>query len=82
MKLRAIRPPSELTLSELIAPGSPRKRFVSTPVTVFHTLTPRNIVYVIHSDRGAYFKLKIDGYYDEAGTPAIITLRYAPVLAP
>jgi hypothetical protein len=48
----------------------------------FHSLTPRPLVYVIHSDRGAYFKLKIDGYYDNAGTPAIFSLRYAPVLAP
>jgi hypothetical protein len=49
---------------------------------MWHTLTPRPLVYVVKSDRGAYFKLKIDGYYDKAGTPALITLRYANVAPP
>lgn len=49
---------------------------------MFHSLTPRPLVYLIRSDQGAYFKLKLDGYYDSHGTPAIFTLRYAPVAPP
>ena len=49
---------------------------------MFHTLTPRPLVYVVKTDRGGYFKLKIDGYYDRSGTPAVIRLRFAPVLPP
>jgi hypothetical protein len=49
---------------------------------MWHTLTPRPLVYVVKSDQGAYFKLKIDGYYDTAGTPALITLRCATIAAP
>lgn len=49
---------------------------------VFHSLTPRPIVYVVRTDRAGYFKLKIDGYYDRAGTPAFFRLRFAPIAAP
>ncbi len=48
----------------------------------FHTLTPRALTYVVHTDRGGYVKLKIDGYYDPSGTPAWIKLRIAPVSPP
>jgi hypothetical protein len=47
-----------------------------------HVLTPRPIVYVVRSDERRYFKLVIDGYYDAAGTPAVFSLRWAPVEAP
>jgi hypothetical protein len=45
-------------------------------------LTRNDIVYVLISSEGKYFKLKMLGYYDSAGTPAAITLEYAPVLVP
>jgi hypothetical protein len=47
-----------------------------------HVLTPRPIVYAIRSDEQRYFKLVIDGYYDAAGTPAVFSLRWAPIEAP
>ncbi|MBK7863979.1 MAG: HmuY family protein [Archangiaceae bacterium] len=49
---------------------------------LWHTLTPRPLVYVIRSDQGGYFKLKVDNYYDRSGTPAVFKLRIAPVAAP
>ena len=42
---------------------------------------PEN-VYVLHTSAGAYMKLRMLEYYDEHGTPAAITLEYAPVSAP
>ena len=45
-------------------------------------VTRDNIVYVLISSEGKYFKLKMLGYYDSAGTPAAITLEYAPIVAP
>jgi hypothetical protein len=48
----------------------------------FHSLTPRPWVYVVKSDRGAYFKLVIDAYYDRAGTPALFKLRIGQVPPP
>jgi hypothetical protein len=47
-----------------------------------HTLTPRDVTYVVRSARGAHFKLRIAGYYDDAGTSGYPTLRYAPVPSP
>ncbi|XXF75377.1 HmuY family protein [Myxococcaceae bacterium GXIMD 01537] len=49
---------------------------------VTHKLTPRPIVYVVRTDEGAYFKVQIIAYYDAAGTPAMLQLRWAPVQAP
>jgi hypothetical protein len=48
---------------------------------MYHTLTPRPLVYVVRSDRGEYFKVQLDSYYDFAGTSAMLSLRYAPVAA-
>jgi hypothetical protein len=31
---------------------------------------------------GAYVKLRMLSYYDQAGTPASISLEYAPIAAP
>ena len=42
---------------------------------------PEN-VYVLHTSAGAYMKLRLLEYYDEHGTPAVITLEYAPLAAP
>ncbi|HJK98586.1 MAG TPA: HmuY family protein [Polyangiaceae bacterium LLY-WYZ-14_1] len=47
-----------------------------------HTLTPRDVTYVVATTDGGYVKLAFDGYYDDAGTPAIITFRWAEVDPP
>lgn len=46
-----------------------------------HTLTPKAMVYALHV-RETYYKLQFVDYYDEAGSPAYITLRWAPIAAP
>ncbi|RKG99278.1 hypothetical protein D7X74_39540 [Corallococcus sp. CA047B] len=48
----------------------------------FHTLTPRAQLYVVRSDQGAYFKVELLSYYDDAGSPANLKLRWAKVAAP
>ena len=40
-----------------------------------HTLTPRDRTYVVRSDEGRYFKLRLLNYYDAAGAPAMISFR-------
>ncbi|MFT3708710.1 MAG: HmuY family protein [Archangium sp.] len=45
-------------------------------------VTRTDIFYVVKSSAGAFFKLRMLSYYDEHGTPASITLEYAPVQAP
>ena len=47
-----------------------------------HVLTPRAIVYVVRSAEGAYFKLAIEDYYDDAGTPAFMKLHWAAIDPP
>ncbi|MDP1828408.1 MAG: HmuY family protein [Archangium sp.] len=48
-----------------------------------HRLVPRTeLMYVLHTSAGAYVKLRMLEYYDAAGTPASITLEYAPIAAP
>ncbi len=47
-----------------------------------HRLTARPLVYVVKTSSGAYLKVQMLGYYDAAGTPAVITLRYAPLTPP
>ncbi len=44
-----------------------------------HTLTPRPLVWVVRSNGGATFKLRLERYYDAAGTPGWITLRWGPL---
>lgn len=41
-----------------------------------HTLTPRPLVWIVRSGSGAAFKLRIERYYDAAGTPGWILLRW------
>lgn len=48
----------------------------------FHTLTPRTQRYVVRSDQGTYFKVEMLSYYDDAGSPANVKLRWAKVAAP
>jgi hypothetical protein len=49
---------------------------------VHKLITRTELVYVIKSSTGAYFKLRMLDYYDGNGTPASISLEYAPVAAP
>jgi len=47
-----------------------------------HVLTPRDIVYVVRSVEGDYFKLAITSYYDAAGTAGHLAFRWAGLAAP
>lgn len=49
---------------------------------VHRLITRTELVYVIKSSAGAYFKFRMLDYYDANGTPASITVEYAPVTAP
>jgi len=41
-----------------------------------HTLSPADRTYVVVTTEGAHFKVAFDDYYDEAGTPARIAMRF------
>lgn len=45
-------------------------------------VTVDSLMYVVQSSAGKYFKLKMISYYDSAGTPASLSLKYAPLTAP
>jgi hypothetical protein len=47
-----------------------------------HTLTARDIVYVVKSHEGNYYKLKMLSYYDPAGTPGFPTFKWKKIDAP
>jgi hypothetical protein len=47
-----------------------------------HQLSPRSQVYVVRTDEGAYFKVRMLSYYDAAGTPAVLQLQWGGVQAP
>lgn len=47
-----------------------------------HVLAARDVVYVVRSAEGNYFKLQLQDYYDDAGTAGYVTLRWAPVAPP
>ncbi|MDP3155151.1 MAG: HmuY family protein [Archangium sp.] len=49
---------------------------------VHRLITRTELVYVIHTSAGAYVKLRMLSYYDQNGTPASISLEYAPIAAP
>ncbi|MBJ6761116.1 hypothetical protein JGU66_10110 [Myxococcaceae bacterium JPH2] len=49
---------------------------------VTHKLSPRDRVYVVRSDEGTWFKVRMLTYYDAAGTPAMLQLRWGKVQAP
>ena len=44
-----------------------------------HTLSPAAVVYVVQALDGRFYKLEFVRYYDLAGSPAILTLRFAEV---
>ena len=47
-----------------------------------HVLTPAAIVYVARSVEGSYFKIQIEDYYDDAGSPAMVRFSWDPVENP
>lgn len=48
-----------------------------------HRLNPREeLLYVVRSSAGRYFKLRMLSYYDSAGTPARLSFRYQALRAP
>jgi hypothetical protein len=48
-----------------------------------HRLVPRDeLIYVVETSAGAFFKLKMLGYYDDRGTPAFLSLKGAFVPSP
>jgi hypothetical protein len=49
---------------------------------VAHTLTPADVVYVIRSGEGLAYKLSFLSYYDNAGTPAVISFELDPMEEP
>ncbi len=50
---------------------------------VKHRLVSREeLLYVVQSSAGRFFKLRMLSYYDSAGTPARLSFRYQPLQAP
>ncbi len=48
-----------------------------------HVLTARtDILYVVHTPEDNYFKVQMQGYYDEAGTSGYLSLHWAPLTPP
>lgn len=47
-----------------------------------HQLSPRRQVYVVRTDEGAYFKVRLLSYYDAVGTPAMLQLQWGAVQPP
>jgi HmuY protein len=47
-----------------------------------HELTPHEATYVVHSSEDRYYKLAFEKYYDDAGTPAWLTFKWAEISAP
>lgn len=47
-----------------------------------HVVTPKQVVYVIRTTAGKFYKVRITDYYDAAKTPRVVTLRWAEVAAP
>ncbi|MCP3103616.1 HmuY family protein [Myxococcus sp. K15C18031901] len=47
-----------------------------------HKLAARDQVYVVRTDSNAYFKVQMLSYYDDAGTPSVLVLKWAKVAAP
>lgn len=45
-----------------------------------HVLTPLPLVYVVRTVEGNAYKLEVLDYYDEAGTSAVYTIRWAPLV--
>ncbi len=59
---------------------SPNGWFDYDPIN--HVLSPADVVFVIRSSEGNFFKFGFLGYYSEAGSSGYPTFRWAPVDAP
>lgn len=44
-----------------------------------HKLSPAAVVYVVKALGGRFYKVAFVGYYDDAGSPGILTLRFAKI---
>ncbi len=49
---------------------------------VDHTLSAADVVFVVESDAGRFYKVRFERYYDDAGSPAILTLRFGEIDPP
>lgn len=47
-----------------------------------HLLTPKDQLYVLRAASGAYYKLQLTAYYDQAGSSGYPTIRWQTVQAP
>jgi len=48
-----------------------------------HVLSARaDLVYVVRTPEDNYFKVQLLDYYDDAGTPGLLSLRWAPLAPP
>jgi hypothetical protein len=47
-----------------------------------HTLSPRDLVYIVHSSDDLYFKIRFLEYYNEVGDPAIIKIMMGQINPP
>jgi hypothetical protein len=47
-----------------------------------HVLTPKPVVWFVRRGDSLAFKLQVQGYYDEAGTPAHLAIRWARITLP
>ncbi len=47
-----------------------------------HTLSPLPLVYVVRSTEARFYKLQIENYYDEAGTPGKLAFAWAEIGPP
>ena len=47
-----------------------------------HTLSPRDVVYVVRTVEANYYKIQMLDYYNDAGTAGYVKLRAAPIAAP
>jgi len=51
-------------------------------ISVHKVVTRTDLLYVVHSSDGAYFKLKMLSYYDDAGTAARLSFLFQTLEAP
>ncbi len=47
-----------------------------------HSLSPRDLVYVVRTTERRVFKLKLTGYYDMAGTSGFVSFRWQEIATP
>lgn len=51
-------------------------------LAIHRLVTREDLLYVVRSSEGRYYKLQMLSYYDEAGTPARMSLRYQALESP